>query len=61
MSREQNIFSSNKMKSLFAHQGLLYGKNSFVGDQSFSTYARFSEKLIFLTPLYAHVRLRIMG
>ena len=25
------------------------------GDDSFSKYARFSEKLIFLTPWYAHV------
>ena len=25
------------------------------------TYTEFSEKLTFLTPLYAHVRLRIMG
>ena len=26
-----------------------------------STYAKFSEKLTFLTPLYAHVRVRIRG
>ena len=25
------------------------------------TYAKFSEKLIFLTPRYAHVRVRIRG
>ena len=25
------------------------------------TYAKFSEKLIFLTPWYAHVRVRIRG
>ena len=27
----------------------------------FSTYAKFSEKLTFLTPRYAHVRLRSRG
>ena len=32
-----------------------------IGDHSFSTYAKFSEKLIFLTPWYAHVRVRIRG
>ena len=29
-------------------------------DHSFSTYAKFSKKLTFLTPLYAHVRAGIM-
>ena len=28
-------------------------------DHPLSTYEKFSEKLTFLTPLYAHVRLRI--
>ena len=28
---------------------------------SFSTYAKFSKKLIILAPLYAHVRVRIRG
>ena len=30
-------------------------------DHSFSTYAKFSEKLTFLTPWYAHVRVHIRG
>ena len=30
-------------------------------DHSFSTYAKFSEKLTFLAPWYAHVRVRIKG
>ena len=30
-------------------------------DYSFTTYAKFSEKLTFLTPRYAHVRVRIRG
>ena len=30
-------------------------------DHSFSTYAKFSEKLTFLTPWYAHVSVRIRG
>ena len=30
-------------------------------DHSFSTYAKFSKKLAFLTPSYAHVRVRIRG
>ena len=30
-------------------------------DHPFSTYAKFSEKLTFVTPRYAHVRVRIMG
>ena len=32
------------------------GVNGIHGDHLFSTYAKFSEKLIFLTPRYAHVR-----
>ena len=31
------------------------------GDHSFSTYAKFLEKLTSLTPWYAHVRVRIRG
>ena len=27
-----------------------------IRDHSFNTYAKFSEKLAFLTPLYAHTR-----
>ena len=30
-------------------------------DHPFSTYAKFSEKLTFLTPWYTHVRVRIRG
>ena len=30
-------------------------------DHSFSAFAKFSEKLIFLTPSYAYVRVRIRG
>ena len=30
-------------------------------DHSFSTYAKFSEKLSFLTPRYAHVHVRMRG
>ena len=32
-----------------------------IGDHPFSTYAKFSEKLTFLTPWYAHERVRIRG
>ena len=32
-----------------------------LGGHSFSTYAKFSEKLIFLIPSYAHVGVRIRG
>ena len=32
-----------------------------VRDHSVSTYAKFSEKLTFLTPGYAHIRVRISG
>ena len=32
-----------------------------LGDHPLSTYAKFSEKLTFLTLWYAHVRVRIMG
>ena len=42
----------------------LFGKNSWrfqLRDHSFSTYAKFPEKLIFLTLWHAHVRLRIRG
>ena len=31
------------------------------GDHSFSTYVKFSEKLTFLTPSYAHVHVHIRG
>ena len=34
---------------------------SSIKDHSFSTYAKFSEKQTFLTPLYVHVRVRIRG
>ena len=30
-------------------------------DHYFNTFSKFSEKLIFLTPCYAHVRVRIRG
>ena len=33
----------------------------FVGGHPLSTYAKFSEKLTFLTPWYVHVRVRIRG
>ena len=32
-----------------------------IRDHSFITFAGFSEKLAFLTPWYAHVRVRIRG
>ena len=32
-----------------------------IWDHSFSTYAKFSEKLTFLTPRYAHIRIRVVG
>ena len=32
-----------------------------LGNHSFSTYAKFSEKLSVLTPLHAYVPVRIMG
>ena len=38
--------------------GLTLDKNR---NYSFSKYAKFSEKLTFLTPFYAHVRMRIRG
>ena len=31
------------------------------GDISFITFAKFSEKLTYLTPWYAHVRVRLRG
>ena len=34
---------------------------SFIGGHPLSTYAKFSEKLTFLTSWYAHVRVRIKG
>ena len=34
-------------------------EESCMGDHSFSTYAKFSKKLLFLTPWYAHVRVRM--
>ena len=34
---------------------------SIRGHPLISTYAQFSEKLTFLTPLYAHIRVRIKG
>ena len=34
---------------------------TMIGGHPFSTYANFSEKLTFLTPWYAHVRVRIRG
>ena len=33
----------------------------FVKGHLFSTYAKFSEKLLFRTPRYAHVRMHIRG
>ena len=30
-------------------------------DHLFSTYTKFLEKVTFLTPLYAHVRVRVRG
>ena len=32
-----------------------------LGGHSLSTYAKFNEKLIFLTPSYAHVRVHVRG
>ena len=37
------------------------GVKFLLGGHPFSTYAKFSEKLTFLTPWYAHVRARIRG
>ena len=57
--------NSSKFEA-FAQDALnLNNSNNLVedaeGDNSFSTLAKFSKKLIFLTPWYAHVRVRIRG
>ena len=55
------------MKKLIA-AGFRFGETSKNGvpeiveiDYSFNTYAKFFEELTFLTPWYAHIRVRIRG
>ena len=54
-----------RIKFMFIHvcgtelDTLLVDEFHVVWGRSFSTYANFHEKLTFLTPLYAHVRVHI--
>ena len=49
--------------SIILRGPVLFGATSLSisRDHPFSTYAKFSEKLTFLTPRYAHIRLRSRG
>ena len=49
-----DIMSINRYKNIFI-------AIITIRDHPFSTYAKFSEKLTFQTPLFAHVRVRIKG
>ena len=44
ISQEWKIFPSNKKKALVTHQGLIYGKNTFVADVTFNELRPYYQK-----------------
>ena len=52
MSQEQNIIKKKKKNASITHQGLLYGKNSFVVEVTFKPMLTFKFHFIFYFYLF---------
>ena len=56
-----NVHNQRPYLRLCPNISFSFNLKGYSGDHSFSTYTKFSEKLTFLTPRYAHVGVRIRG